>query len=130
MTELLGMQVETIEAIIVALGTSFVGTGTVAMIVRLALNRVTKKMQEKVQLAEQQNQISTEQAQKALEQINVIETGLQQQVTVLQQTVDKLIANQNISNDSIKSLLDEYKARDEQIKQLIVQEFGDEIEDE
>lgn len=130
MTELLGMQVETIEAIIVALGTSFVGTGTVAMIVRLALNRVTKKMQEKVALAEQQNQLSTEQAQKALEQINVIETGLQQQVTVLQQTVDKLIANQNISNEGVKALLDEYKARDEQIKQLIVQEFGDEIEDE
>ena len=51
MTDIFGMQLETIEAIIVALGTSFVGTGTVALIVKVALNKVTKSMTEKVLFA-------------------------------------------------------------------------------
>ena len=128
MTDLFGLQVETIEAIIVALGTSFVGTGTVAMIVRLALNKVTKKLQEKVSIAEQQNKISTEQAKKAFESLDIFEQGVQTQIVVMQQTIDKLIENQRISNEGVATLLEEYKARDEQIKELIAQEFGEDDE--
>ena len=119
------MQIETIEAIIVALGTSFVGTGTVAVIVRLGLNRLAKNIQQKIVIAEQRNEISTEQAQNALSSLDTFEKGLQQQVTVMQETIDKLIENQKISNESVATLLEEYKARDEQIKQLIIDEFGD-----
>jgi Holliday junction resolvasome RuvABC ATP-dependent DNA helicase subunit len=128
MTDLFGLQVETIEAIIVALGTSFVGTGTVAMIVRLALNKVTKKLQEKVSIAEQQNKISSEQAKKAFESLDIFEQGVQTQIVVMQQTIDKLIENQRISNEGVATLLEEYKARDEQIKELIAQEFGEDDE--
>lgn len=128
MIEQLGLQLETIEAIIVALGTSFVGTGTVALVVKVALGRVTKKMTEKVLLAEQENKITTDTALKSLESIKVLENGLKSQIDGLQVIVDDLIKTQTQTNQSVASLLEEYKARDEQIKELIVQEFGDDIE--
>lgn len=128
MSEIFGMQLETIEAIIVALGTSFVGTGTVALIVKVALGRVTKTMTEKVLLAEKENKITTKQAQDSLSNIKILEEGLKGQVDELQNTIEKLILNQIETNKSVQSLLDEYKARDEQIKDLIVKEFGEDIE--
>lgn len=128
MIEQLGLQLETIEAIIVALGTSFVGTGTVALVVKVALGRVTKKMTEKVLLAEQENKITTNTALKSLESIKVLEDGLKSQIDGLQVIVDDLIKTQTQTNKSVASLLEEYKARDEKIKELIVQEFGDDIE--
>lgn len=128
MTELFGMQAETLEAIIVALGTSFIGTGTVAIIVKAALGRVTRTMKEKVMAAEQQNKITTKQAQDSLSNIKILEEGLKGQVEELQQTIEKLILNQIETNKSVDSLIAEYKARDEQIKDLIVKEFGEDIE--
>lgn len=128
MTELFGMQAETLEAIIVALGTSFIGTGTVAIIVKAALGRVTRTMKEKVMAAEQQNKITTKQAQDSLSNIKILEEGLKGQVEELQKTIEKLILNQIETNKSVDSLIAEYKARDEQIKDLIVKEFGEDIE--
>ena len=128
MSELFGLQLETVEAIIVALGTSFVGTGTVAMIVKVALGRVTKQMADKVLLAESENKVSAEAAQKSLTNTKLLEDGLKLQIDQMQNTIDALINNQTQTNRNVQSLLDEYKARDEQIKELIVQEFGDDIE--
>ena len=128
MSELFGLQLETVEAIIVALGTSFVGTGTVAMIVKVALGRVTKQMADKVLLAESENKVSAEAAQKSLANIKILEDGLKLQIDQMQSTIDSLINNQTQTNRNVQSLLDEYKVRDEQIKELIVQEFGDDIE--
>lgn len=56
------------------------------------------------------------------------ETILKAQVDSLREEIDKLIRSQNQTNRNVQSLLDEYKARDEQIKDLIVQEFGDDLE--
>ena len=123
MTELFGMQAETLEAIIVALGTSFVGTGTVALIVRVALNRVTKNLKERVVAAESANKISQEQAEQSLASLNIFEEGLQKQVTSMQETIDKLIESQRLSTESISVLLKEYEERDKRIKELIVEEF-------
>lgn len=128
MTEIFGMQLETIEAIIVALGTSFVGTGTVALIVKVALNKVTKSMTEKVLLAEQQNKISTKSAQQSLDNIRILEDGLRTQIDMMQKTIDRLVDNQTQTNRSMQELIDEYRARDAEIKELIVKEFGDDIE--
>jgi Holliday junction resolvasome RuvABC ATP-dependent DNA helicase subunit len=128
MTDLIGMQIETIEAIVVALATSFVGTSTVAMIVRVALSRLTKKMQEKVLQAERENKISSEHAKKSLDTLLIFEEGIANQINVMQETINKLIQNQNISNETIKILLDEFKERDEKIKELILIEFGDDDE--
>lgn len=125
MTELFGLQIETLEAMIVALGTSFVGTGTVAMIVKLALSRVTKKMTEKVTIAEQENKINSEQAKRQIQNLELLQGGLFAQIDTLQHTVDKLIESQSSTNQNVQALLDEYKARDEQIKQMIIQEFSD-----
>jgi ABC-type glycerol-3-phosphate transport system substrate-binding protein len=128
LTELFGSQLETIEAIVVALGTSFVGTGTVALIVKVALGKVTKNMTQKVLLAEQENKITSEQARKSVEAINLAQDGFSNQIIVMQQTIDKLIQNQSSTNKNVQQLLEEYKARDEQIKELIVQEFGEDLE--
>lgn len=128
MTDIFGMQLETIEAIIVALGTSFVGTGTVALIVKVALNKVTKSMTEKVLLAEQQNKISTKSAQQSLDNIRILEDGLRTQIDMMQKTIDRLVDNQSQTNRSMQDLIDEYRARDAEIKELIVKEFGDDIE--
>jgi uncharacterized membrane-anchored protein YhcB (DUF1043 family) len=128
MLEQLGLQLETIEAIIVALGTSFLGTGTVALVVKVALGRVTKQMTNKVLLAEKENKITTNTALKSLESIKVLEDGLKSQIDGLKVIVDDLIKTQTQTNQSVASLLEEYKSRDEQIKELIVQEFGDDIE--
>jgi len=128
MTELLGLQAETLEAIIVALGTSFVGTGTVALIVKAALGRVTRTMKEKVLAAEQQNKISSKQAKQSIEALTATETILKAQIETLHQEIDKLIQSQNETNKNVQSLIEEYRARDEQIKELIVQEFGDDVE--
>lgn len=128
MSELLGLQVEQIEAIIVALGTSFVGTGTIALIIKVALGRVTRKMTEKVLLAEQRNELSSQQAEQTLKALSASETILKAQVDSLHEEIKKLIENQTQTNKNVQSLLDEYKARDEQIKDLIVQEFGDDLE--
>jgi TolA-binding protein len=128
MAELLGLQVEQIEAIIVALGTSFVGTGTVAMIVKVALGRVTKTMTDKVLLAEQENKISAERASQTIKALSASEQILKAQIDTLNGEIEKLIQNQTQTNKNVQALLDEYKARDEQIKELIVQEFGDDLE--
>lgn len=128
MSELFGLQLETVEAIIVALGTSFVGTGTVALIVKSALGRVTRTMKAKVVEAEERNRISSKQAEQTMKALTASETILKAQVDSLREEIDKLIRSQNQTNRNVQSLLDEYKARDEQIKDLIVQEFGDDIE--
>lgn len=128
MSELFGLQLETVEAIIVALGTSFVGTGTVALIVKSALGRVTRTMKEKVLQAEERNKISSAQAEQTMKALTASETILKAQVDSLREEIDKLIRSQNQTNRNVQSLLDEYKARDEQIKDLIVQEFGDDLE--
>lgn len=128
MSELFGLQLETVEAIIVALGTSFVGTGTIALIIKVALGRVTRKMTEKVLLAEQRNELSSQQAEQTLKALSASETILKAQVDSLHEEIKKLIENQTQTNKNVQSLLDEYKARDEQIKDLIVQEFGDDLE--
>ena len=128
MTELLGLQAETLEAIIVALGTSFVGTGTVALIVKAALGRVTRTMKAKVFAAEQENKISSQQAKQSIEALTATETILKAQIETLHQEIDKLIQSQNETNKNVQSLIDEYRARDEKIKELIVQEFGDDLE--
>lgn len=128
MSELFGLQLETVEAIIVALGTSFVGTGTVALIVKSALGRVTRTMKAKVVEAEERNRISAKQAEQTMKALTASETILKAQVDSLREEIDKLIRSQNQTNRNVQSLLDEYKARDEQIKDLIVQEFGDDIE--
>jgi peptidoglycan hydrolase CwlO-like protein len=128
MSELFGLQLETVEAIIVALGTSFVGTGTVALIVKSALGRVTRTMKAKVLEAEERNKISSAQAEQTMKALTASETILKAQVDSLREEIDKLIRSQNQTNRNVQSLLDEYKARDEQIKDLIVKEFGDDIE--
>jgi len=128
MSDLFGLQLETVEAIIVALGTSFVGTGTVALIVKSALGRVTRTMKAKVLEAEERNKISSKQAEQTMKALTASETILKAQVDSLREEIDKLIRSQNQTNRNVQSLLDEYKARDEQIKDLIVQEFGDDIE--
>lgn len=128
MSDLFGLQLETIEAIIVALGTSFVGTGTVALIVKSALGRVTRTMKAKVLEAEERNKISSQQAEQTMKALTASETILKAQVDSLKEEIDKLIRSQNQTNRNVQSLLDEYKARDEQIKDLIVQEFGDDLE--
>lgn len=128
MTDIFGLQIETIEAIIVALGTSFVGTGTVAMIVKVALGRVTKKMTDKVLLAEQENKISSERALQTIQALNASEQILKAQIDTLSSEIDKLVQNQNTTNQSVEALLEEYKQRDVQIKELIVQEFGEDLE--
>lgn len=128
MSELFGLQLETVEAIIVALGTSFVGTGTVALIVKSALGRVTRTMKAKVVEAEERNRISAKQAEQTMKALTASETILKAQVDSLREEIDKLIRSQNQTNRNVQSLLDEYKARDEQIKDLIVQEFGDDLE--
>ena len=128
MSEQFGLQHETVEAIIVALGTSFVGTGTVALIVKSALGRVTRTMKAKVVEAEERNRISSKQAEQTMKALTASETILKAQVDSLREEIDKLIRSQNQTNRNVQSLLDEYKARDEQIKELIVQEFGDDIE--
>lgn len=128
MSELFGLQLETVEAIIVALGTSFVGTGTVALIVKSALGRVTRTMKAKVLEAEERNKISSQQAEQTIKALTASETILKAQVDSLREEIDKLIRSQNQTNRNVQSLLDEYKARDEQIKDLIVQEFGDDLE--
>jgi hypothetical protein len=120
-------QLAQLESIIVALFASFAGTGTVALIIRLALSKLTKQMTKKVTDAEAQNKISTEQAQKAIKSILDFELLLKGQVDALDNTVKNLIQNQNITNENIKMMLDEFKQRDEQIKDLIIKEFGDEI---
>jgi uncharacterized membrane protein YhiD involved in acid resistance len=128
MTDIFGLQIETIEAIIVALGTSFVGTGTVAMIVKVALGRVTKKMTDKVLLAEQENKISSDRALQTIQALNASEQILKAQIDTLSSEIDKLVQNQNTTNQSVEALLEEYKQRDVQIKELIVQEFGEDLE--
>jgi len=128
MSDLFGLQLETVEAIIVALGTSFVGTGTVALIVKSALGRVTRTMKAKVLEAEERNKISSAQAEQTMKALTASETILKAQVDSLREEIDKLIRSQNQTNRNVQSLLDEYKARDEQIKDLIVQEFGDDLE--
>ena len=128
MSDLFGLQLETIEAIIVALGTSFVGTGTVALIVKSALGRVTRTMKAKVLEAEERNKISSQQAEQTMKALTASETILKAQVDSLKEEIDKLIRSQNQTNRNVQSLLDEYKSRDEQIKDLIVQEFGDDLE--
>lgn len=128
MTDIFGLQIETIEAIIVALGTSFVGTGTVAMIVKVALGRVTKKMTDKVLLAEQENKISSERALQTIQALNASEQILKAQIDTLSSEIDKLVQNQNTTNRSVEALLEEYRQRDVQIKELIVQEFGEDLE--
>lgn len=128
MSELFGLQLETVEAIIVALGTSFVGTGTVALIVKSALGKVTRTMKAKVLEAEERNKISSKQAEQTMKALTASETILKAQVDSLREEIDKLIRSQNQTNRNVQSLLDEYKARDEQIKDLIVQEFGDDLE--
>ena len=128
MSELFGLQLETVEAIIVALGTSFVGTGTVALIVKSALGKVTRTMKAKVLEAEERNKISSQQAEQTMKALTASETILKAQVDTLREEIDKLIRSQNQTNRNVQSLLDEYKARDEQIKDLIVQEFGDDLE--
>jgi hypothetical protein len=120
-------QLAQLESIIVALFASFAGTGTVALIIRLALSKLTKQMTKKVTDAEAQNKISTEQAQQAIKSILDFELLLKGQVDALDNTVKNLIQNQNITNENIKMMLDEFKQRDEQIKDLIIKEFGDEI---
>jgi hypothetical protein len=120
-------QLDQLESIIVALFASFAGTGTVALIIKIALSKLTKQMTKKVQDAEAQNKISTKQAQDAISSILSFENILKAQVDALDNTVKNLIQNQNITNQNIKLMLDEYKLRDEQIKDLIVQEFGDDI---
>ena len=121
MSELFGLQLETVEAIIVALGTSFVGTGTVALIVKSALGKVTRTMKAKVLEAEERNKISSQQAEQTMKALTASETILKAQVDTLREEIDKLIRSQNQTNRNVQSLLDEYKARDEQIKDLIVQ---------
>lgn len=128
MSDLFGLQLETVEAIIVALGTSFVGTGTVALIVKIALGRVTRTMTQKVLLAEERNELTSQQAEQTIKALTASETILKAQVDSLKEEIDKLIRSQNQTNRNVQSLLDEYKARDEQIKNLIVQEFGDDLE--
>ena len=80
MSDLFGLQLETVEAIIVALGTSFVGTGTVALIVKSALGRVTRTMKAKVLEAEERNKISSEQAEQTMKALTASETILKAQV--------------------------------------------------
>jgi hypothetical protein len=116
-----------LENIIVALFVSFTGTGTVAFIVRGALSKLTKQMSKKVTDAEAQNKISIEQSQKSIQQILDFENILKTQVSDLDKTVKDLIQNQNITNENIKMIIEEYKQRDEQIKDLITKEFSDEI---
>lgn len=125
--EIVQEQLDQLESIIVALFASFVGTGTVAMIIRIALSRLTKQMTKKVTDAEAQNKLSSKQAQDAIATIVAFETVLKGQVVALESTIIDLIRNQEITNENIKLMLDEYTARDAQVKDLIIKEFGDEL---
>ena len=128
MVEQLGLQIETIEAIIVSLVTAFLGTGTVAMIAKVALSNLTKTMASKVKEAEAQNQISSDQASKTISLLNASNEILKAQVDTLQTSINKLVESQVYTADKFQALMDEYKARDEKIKDLIIKEFGEEIE--
>lgn len=120
-------QIAQLENIIVALFVSFTGTGTVALIIKTALSKLTKQMTKKVTDAEAQNKISIEQSQKAIQQMLDFETILQNKVGDLDKTVKDLIQNQNITNQTMNSVIKEYEQRDTQIKDLIAKEFNDEI---
>lgn len=120
-------QIAQLENIIVALFVSFTGTGTVALIIRTALSKLTKQMTKKVTDAEAQNKISIEQSQKAIQQMLDFETILQNKVGDLDKTVKDLIQNQNITNETMNNVIKEYEQRDTQIKDLIAKEFNDEI---
>jgi hypothetical protein len=125
---MLGIQLETIEAIVVALLTSFVGTGTVALIVKMALSGVTKSIIKKIEIAESENAISSELSKSTIINIKQVEEQLFKQILVIQKTVHGLVESQQLNSESIKTLIDDFKERDEKIKELLIKEMGDTIE--
>jgi chromosome segregation ATPase len=125
MTDLFGLQLETIEAIIVSLSTAFVGTGTVAMIAKVALGRFTKTLADKVKQAESANEISSKNAETTIKVLQASNDVLKGQIDALQTSILKLVESNTYTAEKFQSLMDEYQSRDEKIKQLIVQEFGD-----
>jgi hypothetical protein len=125
---MLGIQLETIEAIVVALLTSFVGTGTVALIVKMALSGVTKSIIKKIEIAESENAISSELSKSTIINIKQVEEQLFKQILVIQKTVHALVESQQLNSESIKTLIDDFKERDEKIKELLIKEMGDTIE--
>jgi predicted transcriptional regulator len=124
--QITSIQIETIEQIIVALVTSFVGTGTIALIVKTTLNNLIKKTIEKITLAEDQNKISTKSAQTQIQGLYDLQTILTSQIDSLNEEIVKMLERNKMTDEQIKNLIDLFNEKNETLKRLIESEFGNE----
>lgn len=122
----LELQLEQIKAIIVAIVASLVGTGTFGLILKVALDKLFKKSEEELNEAVKANKISQAKADVALVIMNEFRKEVYNQVDRLENTVNKLIANQTVTNKSMEELLEEYRQRDETLSELLKQDLSGE----
>ena len=115
------LQLEQIKAIIMAVIASVVGTGLMGLIIKVALDKLTKELIGKVTKAEENNKISQSQAAAVIAGVELFKGEVFVQIGNLEKTVQTFVQAQSSTNKSVDELLAEFKAREETLKDLLEQ---------
>lgn len=116
------LQLETIKNMIVAGVVSFLSSATFILLARWALNGVVKTAKAKIAAAESQNIISTDNAVMVNKRVDELKTYIENEVL---KSFQEFVAQFKTVDMDLKTLIEQYRVRDEQLGELLEQGLGD-----
>jgi len=117
------IQLETIKGIVITLITSFIGTGIMGMIAVTAMKKLTKKMTDKVRVAEEENVISKELAGITITAMQMTQDKLLSKVDSMEENFITFIEATKNTDKSVNELITDFKNRDLAIQNLVKEEL-------
>lgn len=116
------LQLETIKNMIVAGVVSFLSSATFILLARWALNGVVKTAKAKIAAAESQNIISTDNAVMVNKRVDELKTYIENEVL---KSFQEFVTQFKTVDMDLKTLIEQYRVRDEQLGELLEQGLGD-----
>lgn len=116
------LQLETIKNMIVAGVVSFLSSATFILLARWALNGVVKTAKAKIAAGEAQNIISTDNAVMVNKRVDELKTYIENEVL---KSFQEFVAQFKTVDMDLKTLIEQYRVRDEQLGELLEQGLGD-----
>ena len=119
------LQIDTIQSIIISIFASLTGTGIIALIVKIGLDKLLKETTAKVREAEASNQISSETANAAIVAMELFSTETTKRIENMETSFNKFITSLENTDKDINTLIEEYRARDNNIQTILEDNFDE-----
>ena len=125
MLEQLGLSIEELNAIIMALIAALTGTGIFALMAKVAINRAFKLAKQKIDEAVKNNKLAQIRAEHTAEHLELEQKMLNEYIDKINSKLDNFMELHISTDKSIGELAESIKTRDKKIADMLEKELTD-----